>query len=165
MFVPRLAANHSFIESLRRAHERGMPIYAESGGLHLCARSVHTSDGNVHDMAALIPVDIALEAGSCHTGYRDLRIGEACLLGEAGTSVRGHEFHFSRLLSGTRALRPAYSMHDADGEPLGSEGWATPTLLASFVHLHFGQDPGIAARFVAAAREGAQRRHLQAAGA
>lgn len=165
MFVPRLAANHSFIESLRRAHAHGVPIYAECGGLHLCARRLHTSDGNVHDMAALIPVDIALEAGSCHTGYRDLRIASGSILGDAGTSLRGHEFHYSRLLSGTRAVQPAYSMHDADGEPLGSEGWATPTLLASFVHLHFGQDPGLAGRLIAAARDGAQRRHLQATGA
>jgi cobyrinic acid a,c-diamide synthase len=165
MFVPRLAANHSFIESLRRAHAHGVPIYAESGGLHLCARSLHTSDGNVHDMASLVPVDIALEAGSCHTGYRDLRVASDTILGNPGTAVRGHEFHYSRLLSGTRGLQPAYSMHDADGEPLGSEGWATPTLLASFVHLHFGQDPALAARFVGAARDGARRRHLQAAGA
>jgi cobyrinic acid a,c-diamide synthase len=142
-----------------------VPIYAESGGLHLCARSVRTSDGNVHAMASLIPVDIALEAGLCHTGYRDLRTASDTILGGVGTPLRGHEFHFSRLLSGTRGLQPAYSMHDADGEPLGSEGWATPTLLASFVHLHFGQDPGLAARFVAAARDCAQQRHLQATGA
>jgi cobyrinic acid a,c-diamide synthase len=165
MFVPQLAANHAFIESLRRAHAHGIPIYAECGGLLLCARSLHTSDGSVHTMASLLPVDIALEAGLCHTGYRDLRIAADGILGEAGTAVRGHEFHFGRLLSGGRGPTPAYSMHDADGEPLGCEGWSTPTLLASFVHLHFGQDERLAHNLVAAAREGAHRRHLQAAGA
>jgi cobyrinic acid a,c-diamide synthase len=165
MFVPRLAANHSFIDSLRRAHAHGVPIYAESGGLHYCARSLHTSDGNVHSMASLIPVDIALEAGSIHTGYRDLRMATDTILGEAGATLRGHEFHFSRLLSGAQALSPAYSMHDADGEPLGSEGWSTPTMVASFVHLHFGQDHRLAHRFVQAARDGARRRHLQASAA
>jgi cobyrinic acid a,c-diamide synthase len=165
MFVPRLAANHTFIESVRRAHAHAVPIYAECGGLLFCARSLHTSDGGVHGMAALIPVDIALEAGACHIGYRDLRIAADSILGDAGQVVRGHEFHFGRLLSGDRALTPAYSMHDAEGEPLGCEGWSTNNLLASFIHLHFGQDPGLADHLVEAARAGARRRHLQAAGA
>jgi cobyrinic acid a,c-diamide synthase len=165
MFVPQLAANHSFIESLRRAHAHGVPIYAECGGLLYCARSVQTSDGGRHDMASLVPVDVALEAGLLHIGYRDLRIAADGILGNAGTTLRGHEFHFGRLLSGVRAGTHAYSMHDAEGEPLGCEGWSTPTLLASFVHLHFGQDPRLASRFVAAARAGAARRQLQAAGA
>ena len=165
MLVPRLAANHSFMASLRRAHAHGVPIYAECGGLQYCATNVHTSDGNVHRMASLLPVDIALDAGTCHTGYRDLRIVADTILGDAGTVLRGHEFHFSRLLSGTQAGSAAYSMHDAEGEPLGSEGWSTNTLLASFVHLHFGQDQRLAQRFVEAARSGARRRHPEAAGA
>jgi len=163
MFVPRLAANHSFIESLRRAHAHRVPIYAECGGLMYCARSLHTSDGNVHPMASLLPVDVAFEAGLCHTGYRDLRLASDGILGDAGTALRGHEFHFARLLSGAQAGTHAYSVHDVEGEPLGLEGWSTPTLLASFVHLHFGQDPRLAERFVDAARGGLRRRQLQAA--
>jgi cobyrinic acid a,c-diamide synthase len=165
MFVPQLAANHSFIESLRRAHARGLPIYAECGGLLYCARSVHTSDGGRHDMASLVPIDVALEAGVLHTGYRDLRVARDGLLADAGTTLRGHEFHFGRLLSGVSAGTHAYSMHDVEGEPLGTEGWSTPTLLASFVHLHFGQDPRLAARLVEAARQAARRRQLEVAGA
>jgi cobyrinic acid a,c-diamide synthase len=165
MFVPRLAANRSFIASLRRAHAHGKPIYAECGGLLYCARSVRTSDGSTHAMASLVPVDVALEAGMLHAGYRDLRVAADGILGEAGTTLRGHEFHFGRLLSGVRAGTHAYSMHDVEGEPLGFEGWSTPTLLASFVHLHFGQDSRLASRLVAAARESSSRRRLQTADA
>ncbi len=165
MFVPRLAGNHAFIDSLRRAHARRMPIYAECGGLMYCARTLHTSDGNVHTMASLVPFDIALEAGLLHTGYRELRLAGDSILGEAGTTLRGHEFHFARLLAGIQGGANAYSVHDVEGEPLGCEGWSTPTMLASFVHLHFGQDPRLAERLVAAARDGARRRQLQATSA
>jgi cobyrinic acid a,c-diamide synthase len=165
MFVPRLAANHSFIESLRRAHDHRLPIYAECGGLLYCARSLHTSDGNVHTMASLLPLDVAFEAGLLHTGYRELRIASDGILGDAGTALRGHEFHFARLLSGVQAGTHAYSMHDVEGEPMGCEGWSTPTLLASLIHLHFGQDPRLAERFVEAARGGVRRRQLEAASA
>ena len=79
-----------------------------------------------HQMAGLVPIDVALEAGTLHSGYRDLSIATASMLGPAGTRLRGHEFHFSHLLPGGDCLNPAYTMHDCDGEPLGCEGWTDP---------------------------------------
>src|SRR5207302_10588428 len=136
----------------------GLPIYAETGGLMYCARSLRTSDGTAHQMANIIPVDIALEAGTLRTGYRDLRLASTSMLGPEGTRLRGHEFHFSRVLSGSDALSPLYSMHDCDGEPLGFEGWVGDNLAASFINLHFGQHPAIATRLVTAARNRAGSR-------
>jgi cobyrinic acid a,c-diamide synthase len=161
-YIARLAGNHAFLSSFKHAYAQGMPLYAECGGLMYCARTVRTSDGSIHAMAGLLPVDVALEAGALHSGYRDLRVACASMLGPVGTRLRGHEFHFARLLSGSEALNPAYTMHDSDGEPLGCEGWTGSRLLASFVHLHFGQDASIANRLVGAARAAAQRRGMQA---
>jgi cobyrinic acid a,c-diamide synthase len=113
-------------------------------------------------MAGAIPVDIALEAGALHSGYRDLRVASSSMLGPVGTRLRGHEFHFARLLSAGEGLNPAFTMHDSDGEPLGCEGWATDGIVASLVHLHFGQDPALARRFVEAARTARTRRDVRA---
>jgi len=157
-FVPRLASNVSFLDSFRRAHAHGVPVYAEGCGLQYSARSLRTSDGAIHQMAGLIPIDIALEAGTLHSGYRDLSIATSSMLGPAGTRLRGHEFHFSHLLSGGDCLSAAYTMHDCDGEPLGCEGWTDPLMLASFIHLHFGQEQELAGRLVATARESLDRR-------
>lgn len=157
-FVPKLASNHSFLESFRRAHSHGVPVYAEGCGLQYSARSLRTSDGATHQMAGLIPIDIALEAGALHSGYRDLSIATPSMLGPVGTRLRGHEFHFSHLLSGGDCLNPAYTMHDCDGEPLGCEGWTDPLMLASFIHLHFGQEQELAGRLVAVARESLDHR-------
>ncbi|MBV9099581.1 MAG: cobyrinate a,c-diamide synthase [Candidatus Dormibacteraeota bacterium] len=160
-YVPRLSGNRAFIESYRRARSAGIPTYAECGGVLYSARSLRTSDGSVHAMAGVIPVDIALEAGSLHTGYRDVRIAEQCMLGAVGTRLRGHEYHFARLLSATEGMSPAYNMHDSDGEPLGCEGWTAEGITASLVHLHFGQDPMLARRIVDAARSARQRREAR----
>jgi cobyrinic acid a,c-diamide synthase len=157
-FVPKLAGNQPFLESLRRARAHQVPVYAEGCGLQYLARSLRTSDGVTHPMAGLIPIDIALEAGTLHSGYRDLSIATASMLGPAGTRLRGHEFHFSHLMPGGDCLHPAYTMHDCDGEPLGCEGWTDPTIVASFIHLHFGQERELAGRLVAAARESLDRR-------
>jgi cobyrinic acid a,c-diamide synthase len=162
VFAPLLAANRPMLESLVRAHQQGLPIYAETGGAMLLARSLRTGDGVVHDMAGVIPIDVAL-TDTPRMGYREIRLMSDCLLGPAGARVRGHEFHFSTLLSGTDRFRAAYSMHDCDGEPLGCEGWSDPRLLASFVQLHFGQDPEIASRLVDRMRAARRLRRLEAA--
>lgn len=163
-YVGRLAANRGFIDSLRHAHAMGLPIYAEGSGLSYCARTLRTSDGGEHRMAGILPVDIALEAGTLRAGYRDLRIATPGMLGPEGTRLRGHEFHFSRVVSEGGSWPPLYRMHDCDGEPLGCEGWARGNVAASFVNLHFGQDPKLATRLVAAARASARRRRDQVAG-
>ena len=157
-FVPKLAGNHPFLDSLRRARAHQVPVYAEGCGLQYLARSLRTSDGVTHQMAGLVPIDVALEAGTLHSGYRDLSIATASMLGPAGTRLRGHEFHFSHLMPGGDCLNPAYTMHDCDGEPLGCEGWTDASMLASFIHLHFGQEQELAGRLVAAARELLDRR-------
>ncbi|HEV7677000.1 MAG TPA: cobyrinate a,c-diamide synthase [Candidatus Dormibacteraeota bacterium] len=162
VFAPQLARNRGLLDSVVRAHQQGLPIYAECGGVLLLSRTVRTGDGAVHDMAGLLPVDIAL-SDTPRMGYRDVRLMSDCLLGPASTRLRGHEFHFSSLLTETDRFRAAYSMHDCDGEPLGCEGWTSPTLVASLVQLHFGQDPEIASRLVERLRAARRVRRLEAA--
>jgi cobyrinic acid a,c-diamide synthase len=157
VFAPRLSSNHALFDALRRAHAQGLPIYAECGGLMLLGRSLRTADGNVHDMAGLVPVEVATRAATPRAGYRTLRLMEDCMLGSAGGRLRGHEYHACSLVGpgtfeGSRP-RPAWSVHDSDGEPLGCEGWVEGDLVASFLHLHFGQDPSIADRLVGRIRE------------
>ena len=61
-------------------------------------------------------------------------------------AVRGHEFHYSELVS--TALAPAYRMTGYGGESV--EGWCAGKVLGSYVHAHFGSNPALAANLVAA---------------
>jgi len=158
VFAPRLAANRSLLDQLARAKSQGLPIFAESGGLLLLAQSLRTSDGTVHRMAGVLPVDAVMDSTIPRAGYRELRVMADSLIGAAGTRLRGHEFHLSSIASVANGPSPAYSMHDCGGEPLGCEGWAFGDVVVSFVHLHFGQDPGIAERLVVRMRAARQAR-------
>ena len=155
----RLAANRSMAEAIARAHAHGVPIYAECGGLLYLARSLRTHDDEVHPMVGLLPVDAAMNGESPSAGYRELRVMADSLLGGAGTRLRGHEFHLNSVTEAVDCLSPAYSVHDCGGEPLGCEGWIRGALVASLVHLHFGQDPAIAERFVARMLAARRTRH------
>src|SRR5207248_933153 len=78
-------------------------------------------------------------------GYRLARARVDNPLAAAGTLVRGHAFHHS-------TLDPAGDALELSGRfGAGVAGFASPTLLASYVHVHLAADPALAERFVATA--------------
>src|SRR5207245_2232928 len=147
-FVERLAKNRPMAESLHRAYRTGMPIYAECGGLMYLGRTLRTAGGTAHPMAGVLPVDVEMDGQLQRFGYRQLQTLEDSILSPKGQFYRGHEFHWSHITNQDPALRPAYRMSNAEGDVIGYEGFVGPNLLASYVHLHFGQNPLIPEKFI-----------------
>ena len=153
VFVEPLARNRSMAESIQRAHRGGVPIYAECGGLMYLGRSLRTDSGAVQHMAGVIPVDVEMDGEIHRFGYRQLLTLEDSILSPRGQFYRGHEFHWSRITGHDGDLKPAYQMQNAEGDVIGYEGFVAPNLLASYVHLHFGQNPVLVDKFVQHCRE------------
>lgn len=153
IFVEPLARNRSMAESIQRAHRSGMPIYAECGGLMYLGRSLRTESGEALTMAGVIPVDVEMDGQIHRFGYRQILTLEDSILSPRGQFYRGHEFHWSRITGHDGDLKPAYQMQNAEGEVIGYEGSVGPSLLASYVHLHFGQNPLLVEKFVQHCRE------------
>ena len=137
-----LAANRSLLRDLAIQVGGGLPTWAECGGLLLLCR---TLDG--HAMAGVLPADGHLGT-RLNLGYRQAVTTAPCPLGPAGTALRGHEFHYSTVEPGGSALALTSRWGHRD------EGWATPTLLASYLHHHPGGDPSCVDGFVAACAPG-----------
>jgi cobyrinic acid a,c-diamide synthase len=157
VFVEPLARNRPMAESIARAYRAGLPIYAECGGLMYLARSLRTDDGKVHRMAGIVPIDVEMDGKLHNFGYRQVLTLEDTILAPKGQFFRGHEFHWSRVLR-TDGATPAYQMQNAEGENIGYEGFVAPNLVASYVHLHFGQNPILAEKLVAHCRDFASTR-------
>jgi cobyrinic acid a,c-diamide synthase len=153
VFVEPLARNRTMADSIQRAYRSGMPIYAECGGLMYLGRTLRTESGVTHEMAGVIPVDVEMDGQIHRFGYRQLLTLEDSILSPRGQFYRGHEFHWSRIVSQNGALKPAYQMLNAEGDIIGYEGFVGDNLLASYVHLHFGQNPLLVDKFVAHCRD------------
>ena len=153
IFVEPLAKNRSMAESIQRAYRSGIPIYAECGGLMYLGRSLRTDSGAIERMAGVIPVDVEMDGEIHRFGYRQLLTLEDSILSSRGQFYRGHEFHWSRITGHNGDLKPAYQMQNAEGDVIGYEGFVAPNLLASYVHLHFGQNPVLVDKFVQHCRE------------
>ena len=147
LFADRLAANVSLLADVRRAAEAGMPIVAECGGLMYLGETLTDREGRRHQLAGILPAHSSLERGRLTLGYREMTARRDSPLLRFGEMIRGHEFHWS-VSPAPPAPSAAYSL---DGPDQRLEGFASDSLLASYVHLHFGADARLAPRFVEAA--------------
>jgi cobyrinic acid a,c-diamide synthase len=134
-----LSANLSMRESIRAFCG---PIYAECGGLMYLGESLDDTP-----MCCVLPVRTRMTGKLRTLGYREVTTTKETLLGPAGTTFRGHEFHYSELAD-TPELSPVYQT--AGRGSVGVEGWSRGRVLGSYVHAHFGSNLALAHSFVAA---------------
>ena len=86
-------------------------------------------------MAGLLPVTTSFAAPRRHLGYRRLKLLAASPLGQAGTTFRGHEFHYATLEAGAAGTTPLFDVTDARHQDLGPQGAVQGTVAGSFMHL------------------------------
>ncbi len=152
VYAGRLAENAGLRRALAAAIADGLPTYAECGGLMYLTGSITDLDGRAHPMVGALP-GRSVMTGRLTLGYREVVTACATWLAPAGVALRGHEFHYSDWIERPADLPAAYRIATAAGQPERREGYASGNLLASYIHLHWGANPELAARFVAAARK------------
>jgi cobyrinic acid a,c-diamide synthase len=156
VYAEALAANRPLHDALRAAHRRGLPIYAECGGLMYLTEAIIDGNGAGHEMAGLLPGHSVM-SGRLTLGYRLARAVTRSWLLPRGEMVRGHEFHYSVWEGRPANLSPVWHLLSRSGglSAPRPEGACLGSLWASYVHLHFAARPGLAERFIAAAGGGA----------
>ena len=145
VYAAQLSANEPLRRAVAALAAEGAPIAAECAGLLWLCR---TLDGA--PMCGVLDADGAMTP-TLTLGYRDAVALSDSPLAPAGTRVTGHEFHRTTVhpRSGvllSPAAGAAWQWRGAD-----PEGFATPALHASYLHLHWAADPGLARRLVATA--------------
>ena len=150
VFAEQLSANRAMHAALREAHQRGLPLYAECGGLMYLTQAIRDGAGNTFPMVGLLPGRCEM-ADRLTMGYRIARSAGKSWFLHDGETIRGHEFHYSAWKDRPEHLPPAYYLlpRSGDGEAR-PEGARVGNLWASFVHVHFGAKPELARRFVSA---------------
>ena len=141
--VPMLSAIREFVAS-------GRPVYAECGGMIFLSRQLTTCEGTTYPMAGVLPFEIEMTGRLVGFGYVNVELSNDCLLGKAGTLLRGHSFHYSRI-SNEFQVGTNYQLQYSLSGHTESEGYRVGNTLASYVHLHFRAEPSIARNFVEAA--------------
>jgi cobyrinic acid a,c-diamide synthase len=144
----RLSQNAGLRREILAFARSGRPVLAECGGLlYLLERLV--VDGQRFPMCGVFPFAGVMRPRRAALGYREVETTRPTLLGPAGTTLRGHEFHYSCLDPVPQGAATAFRVSGSRG-PLPDEGYVADACLGTYVHLHFGSRPGAAASFVTA---------------
>ena len=144
-----LSANTAMRAEIAGAVAAGLPTVAECAGLLYLAESV---DGR--PMVGAVPGEATMTE-RLTLGYRSGIAERGSLLGAAGIRVRGHEFHRTVVVGldpDHSAWRLVPSSSDRLPDPTRAEvvpadGYATDSLHASYLHVHWAGHPQLARRF------------------
>lgn len=147
-----LHANQSFLRSLQRAAERGLPIYAECGGLMLLSRAIIWK-GESFPMANVFPFDVQVQATKQGHGYTELQVDHENPFFETGTTLRGHEFHYSHVVLEGKVPATACVVRRGTGIGHNRDGVVTKNVFGSYTHLHALATPEWANGLLRAARQ------------
>ena len=101
----RLAENTIFKESLCKAIERGLPVYAECGGLMYLSRNLCV-DEQIYPMVGVFPIDTVLERKPQGLGYIRVQVDGTNPFYPQGAVLTGHEFHYSSVRSLDESREP-----------------------------------------------------------
>jgi len=149
--VDRLANNGHIREAVRSAAADGMPVYAECGGLMFLARELIV-DGVSRPMTGVLDLVVEQKARPQGHGYVEAEIDRSNPFFAPGIRLRGHEFHYSRVVAGGDSGATTLRLERGRGVGSGRDGIAKGRVWASYLHLHALGTPEWATSFAALAR-------------
>ena len=149
----RLADNSSFRQSVKRAAQSGLPIYAECGGLIYLGESI-LLDGEEYPLTGVFPVRFGLQKKPQAHGYTKLMVSGRNPFYKVGERIKGHEFRYSEILSWEGDQTDlAFEMERGVGFMEGLDGLVYKNVLALYTHVHALSTPQWAGSLIARALE------------
>ncbi|MEM6436631.1 MAG: cobyrinate a,c-diamide synthase [Cyanobacteria bacterium P01_D01_bin.115] len=150
MFAAELSHNLPMRAAIAQQVAASLPTYAECGGLMYLCESLIDFEGHAWPMLGAIPTTTTM-TGKLTLGYRQVTVQQTSPLVVPGQQFWGHEFH--RSVIAPLPVEPlctlsAYPLLDATALLVGTEGWGSASIHASYVHLHWGAQPALPKRFI-----------------
>jgi cobyrinic acid a,c-diamide synthase len=148
LFAEKLAENAALGHRIKEKSADNMPIYAECGGfMYLCKELVDLNHKR-YQMTGCFPLATKMFTRLKALGYREITLSRNTIIGNAGLTIRGHEFHYSEIVNLSEDIPTVYSITDRAGMDKAPEGYFINQTLGSYNHLHFGSQPDAAGCFV-----------------
>ncbi|WP_071517706.1 cobyrinate a,c-diamide synthase [Geitlerinema sp. PCC 9228] len=154
LYAEQLAANRSLVKSVRDFCYAGYPVYGECGGLMYLSQGIESLQGDRYSLVGIFPFwtrmsrKVKLGYAQVHTDSNNSQFGfplDNC-------TIRGHRFHYSEILDGGGEVSTCYQV-SGRGKSSVREGYKMKNTLASYVHLHFANNPEFAHSFVESCRQ------------
>jgi len=155
-----LEANGTMLADIRRAAGRGVPIYAECGGLMYLARTIRWGEQQ-RQMAGVIAADVVMHDRPQGRGLVELEPTGACPWSAATDTpsrIKAHEFHHAELINVPSEAEFAWRVVRGYGIDGRCDGIVVGSVTASFAHQRSTSTNRWTDRFVTFVRRVKQQR-------
>lgn len=160
-FLEGLEANRTLRKEIRHAIEEGLPCYAECAGLMYLCQSILWQDRS-YEMVGIIPAKVHVSSKPKGHGYVIAEVTKENPLFPVGMTVRGHEFHHSKL-SLSNEPEFVYQIRRGQGIDGKRDGILYKNMLAAYTHIHALGIPKWAEAFVSlVSKEGRKQNAMTA---
>ncbi|WP_449462250.1 cobyrinate a,c-diamide synthase [Tardisphaera miroshnichenkoae] len=133
LHLRELEASKETMNWIKRASEEGKKVLGECGGLMYLSREI-VGDRS-YSMVGLFDISMAAkERLVMH--YTELEAVKRSMLANAGDVLKGHEFHYSRVLD-VREISFAFKTRRGDGIRDGFDGAVIHNSLGTYSHFYF----------------------------
>ena len=135
VYAKRLADNQEFRDSVRSAAEHGLPMYTECGGLMYLALKLIVGTSS-YPMAGVLDLVAEHTLKPVGHGYVIAEVDRPNPFFATGTSLHGHEFHYSRVVGGEAPSTAVLRLQRGHGVGGGRDGLVVGRVWASYIHVH-----------------------------
>jgi cobyrinic acid a,c-diamide synthase len=142
-----LSENASLKRAVKNAALAGLPIYAECGGLIYLCQSLRWQEESF-PLAGVFPLRLEMWRKPVGHGYIEVKVDRPTPFFNLGDSIRGHEFHYTRVMNEDVIFESALNVERGYGITNHRDGIIFKNVLASFTHIHALSVPQWAENFV-----------------
>ncbi len=149
--APELSQNIGFRDDLKRLSQKGLPIYAECGGLIFLGQSIYLEDKE-YPMSGVFPIRFGLCKKPQGHGYTKVEVVHENPFFKRGEVLRGHEFRYSSILDiDYKDHEMAFRMERGKGIMDKKDGFFKQNTFGTYTHIHALGTPSWAASLIAKA--------------
>jgi len=109
------------------------PVHGECGGFMVLGKALEDAAGVTHAMTGLLGHTTSYAKRKMNLGYRQAKLNADAPIGRAGDTIRGHEFHYSRVVDAGNDT-PLADLFDGQGRSLGPSGARRGHVTGTFFH-------------------------------
>lgn len=150
VWAAALERNQTMKQAVYHHAEKGLPVYAECGGMMYLMEQLRTGEGTNHAMTGVLPGSSHITTSLQRFGYVTVKIQKDTILARAGQAIRAHEFHYSEVKVPEATDRAYHVMKKRDGQITRQWqcGYQVKRVLGGYPHLHFWGNPHFAKGFL-----------------
>lgn len=145
-FAELLSKNKSMINSISEAINCGLPTYAEGGGLMYLMKAIRDIKGNQYSMVGIYEGRAVMTDRLQNFGYVMATTLQDNMLISKGKTLRGQEFHRSRIIDSTENL--GYRVTKPESDKSWECGYIYKNCFATYVHIDFYAYPDLIDNFL-----------------